>query len=155
MKFSRKKIITVLQLIILNQFAVAEPIMIDKFEMNQQEQETFVNSLIYSIKEHPIFLQTLTILETSKASLDISKSSNKPQIQLQANSRNSLKQKFEDPLSALTESTKDEHRADSSLILQQSIFDKAIKEEINKQEYMLKADYFDKQQRISELTLEM
>mgnify|MGYP001322490529 FL=1 len=155
MKFSRKKIITVLQLIILNQFAVAEPIMIDKFEMNQQEQETFVNSLIYSIKEHPIFLQTLTILETSKASLDISKSSNKPQIQLQANSRNSLKQKFEDPLSALTESTKDEHRADSSLILQQSIFDKAIKEEINKQEYMVKADYFDKQQRISELTLEM
>ena len=146
MKFSRKKIITVLQLIILNQFAVAEPIMIDKFEMNQQEQETFVNSLIYSIKEHPIFLQTLTILETSKASLDISKSSNKPQIQLQANSRNSLKQKFEDPLSALTESTKDEHRADSSLILQQSIFDKAIKEEINKQEYMVKADYFDKQQ---------
>ena len=155
MKFSRKKIITVLQLIILNQFAIAEPIMIDKFEMNQQEQETFVNSLIYSIKEHPIFLQTLTILETSKASLDISKSSNKPQIQLQANSRNSLKQKFEDPLSALTESTKDEHRADSSLILQQSIFDKAIKEEINKQEYMVKADYFDKQQRISELTLEM
>ncbi len=155
MKFSRKKIITVLLLIILNQFAVAEPIMIDKFEMNQQEQETFVNSLIYSIKEHPIFLQTLTILETSKASLDISKSSNKPQIQLQANSRNSLKQKFEDPLSALTESTKDEHRADSSLILQQSIFDKAIKEEINKQEYMVKADYFDKQQRISELTLEM
>jgi len=155
MKFSRKKIITVLQLIILNQFAVAEPIMIDKFEMNQQEQETFVNSLLFSIKEHPIFLQTLTILETSKASLDISKSSNKPQIQLQANSRNSLKQKFEDPLSALTESTKDEHRADSSLILQQSIFDKAIKEEINKQEYMVKADYFDKQQRISELTLEM
>ena len=155
MKFSRKKIITVLQLIVLNQFAIAEPIMIDKFEMNQQEQETFVNSLIYSIKEHPIFLQTLTILETSKASLDISKSSNKPQIQLQANSRNSLKQKFEDPLSALTESTKDEHRADSSLILQQSIFDKAIKEEINKQEYMVKADYFDKQQRISELTLEM
>ena len=155
MKFSRKKIITVLQLIILNQFAVAEPIMIDKFEMNQQEQETFVNSLIYSIKEHPIFLQTLTILETSKASLDISKSSNKPQIQLQANSRNSLKQKFEDPLSALTESTKDEHRADSSLILQQSIFDKAVEEEISKQEYMVKADYFDKQQRISELTLEM
>ena len=155
MKFSRKKIITVLQLIILNQFAIAEPIMIDKFEMNQQEQETFVNSLLFSIKEHPIFLQSLTILETSKASLDISKSSNKPQIQLQANSRNSLKQKFEDPLSALTESTKDEHRADSSLILQQSIFDKAIKEEINKQEYMVKADYFDKQQRISELTLEM
>jgi len=155
MKFSRKKIITVLQLIILNQFAVAEPIMIDKFEMNQQEQETFVNSLIYSIKEHPIFLQTLTILETSKASLDISKSSNKPQIQLQANSRNSLKQKFEDPLSALTESTKDEHRADSSLILQQSLFDKAVEEEISKQEYMVKADYFDKQQRISELTLEM
>ena len=155
MKFSRKKIITVLQLIILNQFVVAEPIMVDKYEMNQQEQEAFVNSLIFSIKEHPIYLQALTIVETSKASLDISKSSNKPQIQLQANSRNSLKQKFEDPLSALTESTKDEHRADSSLILQQSIFDKAIKEEINKQEYMVKADYFDKQQRISELTLEM
>ena len=155
MKFSRKKIITLLQLFILNQFAVAQPIVIDKFEMNQQEQEAFVNSLLSSIKEHPIFLQTLTIVETSKASLDISKSSNKPQIQLQANSRNSLKQKFEDPLSALTESTKDQHRADSSLILQQSIFDKAVEEEINKQEYMLKADYFDKQQRISELTLEM
>ena len=155
MKFSRKKIITVLQLIILNQFVVAEPIMVDKYEMNQQEQEAFVNSLIFSIKEHPIYLQALTIVETSKASLDISKSSNKPQIQLQANSRNSLKQKFEDPLSALTESTKDEHRADSSLILQQSIFDRAVEEEINKQEYMLKADYFDKQQRISELTLEM
>ena len=155
MKFSRKKIITLLQLVILNQFAVAQPIVIDKFEMNQQEQEAFVNSLLSSIKEHPIFLQTLTIVETSKASLDISKSSNKPQIQLQANSRNSLKQKFEDPLSALTESTKDQHRADSSLILQQSIFDKAVEEEINKQEYMLKADYFDKQQRISELTLEM
>ena len=155
MKFSRKKIITLLQLFILNQFAVAQPIVIDKFEMNQQEQEAFVNSLLFSIKEHAIFLQTLTIVETSKASLDISKSSNKPQIQLQANSRNSLKQKFENPLSALTESTKDQHRADSSLILQQSIFDKAIEEEINKQEYMLKADYFDKQQRISELTLEM
>ena len=155
MKFSRKKIITVLQLIILNQFVVAEPIMVDKYEMNQQEQEAFVNSLIFSIKEHPIYLQALTIVETSKASLDISKSSNKPQIQLQANSRNSLKQKFEDPLSALTESTKDEHRADSSLILQQSLFDKAVEEEINKQEYMVKADYFDKQQRISELTLEM
>ena len=155
MKFSRKKIITLLQLFILNQFAVAQPIVIDKFEMNQQEQEAFVNSLLFSIKEHPIFLQTLTIVETSKASLDISKSSNKPQIQLQANSRNSLKQKFEDPLSALTESTKDQHRADSSLILQQSIFDKAVEEEINKQEYMLQADYFDKQQRISELTLEM
>ena len=155
MKFSRKKIITVLQLLIFNQFAVAEPIVIDEFEMNQQEQEVFVNSLILSIKEHPIFLQSLTILETSKASLDISKSSNKPQIQLQANSRNSLKQKFEDPLSALTESTKDKHRADSSLIFQQSIFDKAVEEEINKQEYILKADYFDKQQRISELTLEM
>ena len=155
MKFSRKKIITVLQLIILNQFVVAEPIMVDKYEMNQQEQEAFVNSLIFSIKEHPIYLQALTIVETSKASLDISKSSNKPQIQLQANSRNSLKQKFEDPLSALTESTKDEHRADSSLILQQSIFDKAVEEEISKQEYMVKADYFDKQQRISELTLEM
>ena len=155
MKFSRKKIITLLQLFILNQFAVAEPIVIDQFEMNQQEQKAFVNSLILSIEEHPIFLQTLTILETSKASLDISKSSNKPQIQLQANSRNSLKQKFEDPLSALTESTKDKHRADSSLIFQQSIFDKAVEEEINKQEYILKADYFDKQQRISELTLEM
>ena len=155
MNFSRKKIITLLQLFILNQFAVAQPIVIDKFEMNQQEQEAFVNSLLFSIKEHPIFLQTLTIVETSKASLDISKSSNKPQIQLQANSRNSLKQKFENPLSALTESTKDQHRADSSLILQQSIFDKAVEEEINKQEYMLQADYFDKQQRISELTLEM
>ena len=155
MKFSRKKIITLLQLFILNQFAVAEPIVIDQFEMNQQEQKAFVNSLILSIEEHPIFLQTLTILETSKASLDISKSSNKPQIQLQANSRNSLKQKFEVPLSALTESSKDKHRADSSLIFQQSIFDKAVEEEINKQEYILKADYFDKQQRISELTLEM
>ena len=66
MKFSRKKIITVLQLIILNQIAVAEPIMIEKFEMNQQEQEAFVNSLIYSIKEHPIFLQALTFLKPAK-----------------------------------------------------------------------------------------
>jgi len=155
MKFFRKKIITILQLFILNQFTVAAPIVIDEFEMNQQEQETFVNSLLFSIEEHPIFLQALTILETSKASLDISKSSNKPQIKLQANSRNSLKQKFEDPMSALTESTKDKHRADSSLILQQSIFDKALEEEINKQEYMIRADYFDKQQRVSELTLEM
>ena len=155
MKFSRKKIITVFQLLILNQFVVAEPIVIDQFEMNQHEQEAFVNSLILSIKEHPIFLQSLTILETSKASLDISKSNNKPQIQLQANSRNSLKQKFEDPMSAFTESTKDKHRADSSLILQQSLFDKAVKEEISKQEYMLQADYFDKQQKISELTLDM
>ncbi len=155
MKFSRQIIIAVLQLFVLNQFTVAQPIVIDEFEMNQHEQEAFVNSLILSIKEHPIFLQSLTILETSKASLDISKSNNKPQIQLQANSRNSLKQKFEDPMSAFTESTKDKHRADSSLILQQSLFDKAVKEEISKQEYMLQADYFDKQQKISELTLDM
>ena len=62
MKFFRKKIIVVLQLLIFNQFAVGQPIMIDEFEMNQQEQETFVNSLIYSIKEHPIFLQTLSLI---------------------------------------------------------------------------------------------
>jgi len=155
MKFFRKKIITVLQLFILNQFTVAAPIVIDEFEMNQQEQEAFVNSLISSIEEHPTYLESLAILESSKASLDIAQSSKKPQIQFQGNSRNSLQQKFDNPLSALTESSKEKHRTDGSLIMQQSLFDSTIQEEISKQEYVLQADYYNNKQKISELTLQM
>ena len=93
------------------------------FEMNPQEQFEFYDSLISSIKDHPIYLEAQASVEQTKASLDITRSSNKPQIIFQGNIRNSLLQKFENPLSSLSESTRDQHRTDGSIIIQQSLFD--------------------------------
>ena len=125
------------------------------FEMNPQEQFEFYDSLISSIKDHPIYLEAQASVEQTKASLDITRSGNKPQIIFQGNIRNSLLQKFENPLSSLSESTRDQHRADGSIIIQQSLFDRTIMEEIEKQEYIFKGDIFEKQQKVSELTKEM
>ena len=155
MAFNKKEIIVVLLCLLTGQTALTQSIVISDFEMNKQEQEVFIDSLISSIQDHPVYLESLAIVESSKASLDIAQSANKPQIQFQGNSRNSLKQKFNNPLSALTESSKDQHRADGSLIMQQSLFDPIIKEEISKQEYILQADYYNNKQKISELTLDM
>ena len=155
MKFSKKEIAAVLLILFIGRVTFSEAMVISEFEMNEQEQEDFVNSLISSIEEHPTYLESLAILESSKASLDIAQSSKKPQIQFQGNSRNSLQQKFDNPLTALTESSKEKHRTDGSLIMQQSLFDSTIKEEISKQEYVLQADYYNNKQKISELTLQM
>ena len=155
MSFNKKEIILVLLCLLTGQTALTQSIVISDFEMNKQEQEVFIDSLISSIQDHPVYLESLAIVGSSKASLDIAQSANKPQIQFQGNSRNSLKQKFNNPLSALTESSKDQHRADGSLIMQQSLFDPIIKEEISKQEYILQADYYNNQQKVSELTLDM
>ncbi len=155
MTFNKKEIIVVLLCLLIGQTALTQSIVISDFEMNKQEQEVFIDSLISSIQDHPVYLESLAIVGSSKASLDIAQSANKPQIQFQGNSRNSLKQKFNNPLSALTESSKDQHRADGSLIMQQSLFDPIIKEEISKQEYILQADYYNNQQKVSELTLDM
>ena len=155
MTFNKKEIILVLLSLLIGQTALTQSIVISEFEMNKQEQEVFIDSLISSIQDHPVYLESLAIVGSSKASLDIAQSANKPQIQFQGNSRNSLKQKFNNPLSALTESSKDQHRADGSLIMQQSLFDPIIKEEISKQEYILQADYYNNQQKVSELTLDM
>jgi outer membrane protein TolC len=155
MTFNKKEIILVLLCLLTGQTALTQSIVISDFEMNKQEQEVFIDSLISSIQDHPVYLESLAIVGSSKASLDIAQSANKPQIQFQGNSRNSLKQKFNNPLSALTESSKDQHRADGSLIMQQSLFDPIIKEEISKQEYILQADYYNNQQKVSELTLDM
>ncbi|GIT37625.1 MAG: hypothetical protein Ct9H300mP6_14930 [Gammaproteobacteria bacterium] len=155
MTFNKKEIIVVLLCLLTGQTALTQSIVISDFEMNKQEQEVFIDSLISSIQDHPVYLESLAIVGSSKASLDIAQSANKPQIQFQGNSRNSLKQKFNNPLSALTESSKDQHRADGSLIMQQSLFDPIIKEEISKQEYILQADYYNNQQKVSELTLDM
>ena len=155
MTFNKKEIIVVLLCLLNGQTALTQSIVISDFEMNKQEQEVFIDSLISSIQDHPVYLESLAIVGSSKASLDIAQSANKPQIQFQGNSRNSLKQKFNNPLSALTESSKDQHRADGSLIMQQSLFDPIIKEEISKQEYILQADYYNNQQKVSELTLDM
>lgn len=155
MTFTKKEIITVLLSLLIGQTAFTQSIVISEYEMSKQEQEVFINSLISSIQDHPTYLESLAILESSKASLDIAQSASRPQIQFQGNSRNSLKQKFNNPLSALTESSKDQHRADGSLIMQQSLFDPIIKEEISKQEYILQADYYNNKQKISELTLDM
>ena len=155
MTFNKKEIIVVLLCLLTGQTALTQSIVISDFEMNKQEQEVFIDSLISSIQAHPVYLESLAIVGSSKASLDIAQSANKPQIQFQGNSRNSLKQKFNNPLSALTESSKDQHRADGSLIMQQSLFDPIIKEEISKQEYILQADYYNNQQKVSELTLDM
>ena len=155
MTFNKKEIIIVLLCLLTGQTALTQSIVISDFEMNKQEQEVFIDSLISSIQDHPVYLESLAIVGSSKASLDIAQSANKPQIQFQGNSRNSLKQKFNNPLSALTESSKDQHRADGSLIMQQSLFDPIIKEEISKQEYILQADYYNNQQKVSELTLDM
>ena len=155
MTFNKKEIIVVLLCLLNGQTALTQSIVISDFEMNKQEQEVFIDSLISSIQAHPVYLESLAIVGSSKASLDIAQSANKPQIQFQGNSRNSLKQKFNNPLSALTESSKDQHRADGSLIMQQSLFDPIIKEEISKQEYILQADYYNNQQKVSELTLDM
>ena len=155
MTFNKKEIIIVLLCLLTGQTALTQSIVISDFEMNKQEQEVFIDSLISSIQDHPVYLESMAIVGSSKASLDIAQSANKPQIQFQGNSRNSLKQKFNNPLSALTESSKDQHRADGSLIMQQSLFDPIIKEEISKQEYILQADYYNNQQKVSELTLDM
>ena len=155
MTFNKKEIIVVLLCLLTGQTALTQSIVISDFEMNKQEQEVFIDSLISSIQDHPVYLESMAIVGSSKASLDIAESANKPQIQFQGNSRNSLKQKFNNPLSALTESSKDQHRADGSLIMQQSLFDPIIKEEISKQEYILQADYYNNQQKVSELTLDM
>ena len=155
MTFNKKEIIVVLLCLLTGQTALTQSIVISDFEMNKQEQEVFIDSLISSIQDHPVYLESMAIVGSSKASLDIAESANKPQIQFQGNSRNSLKQKFNNPLSALTESSKDQHRADGSLIMQQSLFDPIIKEEISKQEYILQADYYNNKQKISELTLDM
>ena len=155
MKIFKKEIITIYLAFFLNEIMFAETIAIGEFEMSKKDQEVFVSSLISSIEKHPTYLESLAIIESSKATLNIAESGNKPRIQFQGNSRNSLKQKFDDPLSALTESSKDKHRADGSLIMQQSLFDPIIKEEISKQEYILQADYYDNKQKISELTLQM
>ena len=155
MSFNKKEIILVLLCLLTGQTALTQSIVISDFEMNKQEQGVFIDSLITSIQDHPVYLESLAIVGSSKASLDIAQSANKPQIQFQGNSRNSLKQKFNNPLSALTESSKDQHRADGSLIMQQSLFDPIIKEEISKQEYILQADYYNNQQKVSELTLDM
>ena len=155
MAFNKKEIIVALLSMFISDAALSKTIVISEFEMNKQEEEVFINSLISSIQDHPTYLESLAIVESSKASLDIAQSANKPQIQFQGNSRNSLKQKFNNPLSALTESSKDQHRADGSLIMQQSLFDPIIKEEISKQEYILQADYYNNKQKISELTLDM
>lgn len=155
MKFSKKEIAVVSLILFIGRVTFSEAMVISEFEMNEKEQEDFVNSLISSIEEHPTYLESLVILESSKASLDIAQSSKKPQIQFQGNSRNSLQQKFDNPLSALTESSKEKHRTDGSLIMQQSLFDSTIQEEISKQEYVLQADYYNNKQKISELTLQM
>ena len=155
MAFNKKEIIVALLSMFISDAVLSQTIVISEFEMNKQEEEVFINSLISSIQDHPTYLESLAIVESSKASLDIAQSANKPQIQFQGNSRNSLKQKFNNPLSALTESSKDQHRADGSLIMQQSLFDPIIKEEISKQEYILQADYYNNKQKISELTLDM
>ena len=155
MKFNKRRIMTVLLIVFFSKISVVQAIVISEFEMNEQEETVFINSLISSIQDHPAYLESLAIVESSKASLDIAQSAKKPQIQFQGNSRNSLKQKFNNPLSALTESSKDQHRADGSLIMQQSLFDPIIKEEISKQEYIVQADYYNNKQKISELTLDM
>ena len=155
MGFNKKEIIVAMLSMFISDAPLSQTIVISEFEMNKQEEEVFINSLISSIQDHPTYLESLAIVESSKASLDIAQSANKPQIQFQGNSRNSLKQKFNNPLSALTESSKDQHRADGSLIMQQSLFDPIIKEEISKQEYILQADYYNNKQKISELTLDM
>ena len=155
MGFNKKEIIVAMLSMFISDAPLSQTIVISEFEMNKQEEEVFISSLISSIQDHPTYLESLAIVESSKASLDIAQSANKPQIQFQGNSRNSLKQKFNNPLSALTESSKDQHRADGSLIMQQSLFDPIIKEEISKQEYILQADYYNNKQKISELTLDM
>ena len=155
MAFNKKEIIVALLSMFISDAVLSQTIVISEFEMNKQEEEVFISSLISSIQDHPTYLESLAIVESSKASLDIAQSANKPQIQFQGNTRNSLKQKFNNPLSALTESSKDQHRADGSLIMQQSLFDPIIKEEISKQEYILQADYYNNKQKISELTLDM
>ena len=104
MTFNKKEIIVVLLCLLTGQTALTQSIVISDFEMNKQEQEVFIDSLISSIQDHPVYLESLAIVGSSKASLDIAQSANKPQIQFQGNSRNSLKQKFNNPLSALTES---------------------------------------------------
>lgn len=155
MTFNKKEIITLLLTVCFSKIGVVHAIVISEFEMNKQEEAVFINSLISSIQDHPSYLESLAIVESSKASLDIAQSANKPQIQFQGNSRNSLKQKFNNPLSALTESSKDQHRTDGSLVMQQSLFDPIIREEISKQEYIVQADYYNNKQKISELTLDM
>ena len=155
MTFTKRKIMTVLLTVFFSKIGVVQAIVISEFEMNEQEETVFINSLISSIQDHPAYLESMAIVESSKASLDIAQSANKPQIQFQGNSRNSLKQKFNNPLSALTESSRDQHRTDGSLVMQQSLFDPIIKEEISKQEYIVQADYYNNKQKISELTLDM
>ena len=123
MTFNKKEIITLLLTVCFSKIGVVHAIVISEFEMNKQEEAVFINSLISSIQDHPSYLESLAIVESSKASLDIAQSANKPQIQFQGNSRNSLKQKFNNPLSALTESSKDQHRTDGSLVMQQSLFE--------------------------------
>ena len=112
MKFNKRRIMTVLLIVFFSKIGVVQAIVISEFEMNEQEETVFINSLISSIQDHPAYLESLAIVESSKASLDIAQSAKKPQIQFQGNSRNSLKQKFNNPLSALTESSKDQHRTD-------------------------------------------
>jgi outer membrane protein TolC len=124
-------------------------------EMNPQEQSEFYDSLISSIKDHPIYLEAQASVEQTKASLDIIKSSKKPRITIQGNIRNSLMQEFENPLSSFSESTRNQHRTDGSIIIQQVLFDRTIMDEIVKQEYIFKGDIFEKQQKVSELTKEM
>ena len=101
--------------------------------MDEQEQNYFVLALSDAIEDHPIALEAYSLVAESQAMLDAIRSNQKPQIKLQTNTRNSLGQRFENPLSALTESSRDKHRSDGSLIIQQSIFDQSIKKEIAKQ----------------------
>ncbi|MDP6441857.1 MAG: hypothetical protein QF482_04615, partial [Candidatus Poseidoniia archaeon] len=108
--------------------------------MDEQEQNYFVLALSDAIEDHPIALEAYSLVAESQAMLDAIRSNQKPQIKLQTNTRNSLGQRFENPLSALTESSRDKHRSDGSLIIQQSIFDQSIKKEIAKQEKIKQAD---------------
>ena len=155
MKLLNKIIILIIAIFPMGQFENTFSKATLDTQMNSEQQSIFYNALISSVKEHPIYLEAQTSLEQTKASLDITKSNNKPHVFFQSNIRNSLMQKFENPLSSFSESTRDQHRTDGSIIIQQALFDRTIMEEIEKQEYIFKGDFYEKQQKVSALTKEM
>ena len=68
MTFNKKEIIVVLLCLLTGQTALTQSIVISDFEMNKQEQEVFIDSLISSIQANPVYLESLAIVGSSKAS---------------------------------------------------------------------------------------
>ena len=123
--------------------------------MNINEAKIFNTVVSEEIKKHPTYFEIYSQIDQSNQMVKFIEAERAAQLRFEVNSRNSLQRKFENSASTQIEKARDEHRADASLILEKSIYDSSIENEILKRKEINNSDLEEKENEISKLAFNM